>query len=551
MDQIDSAHSTKKHALIATVAIMGSRVFGLVREQVFAIFFGASFALDAYITAFRIPNLLRDLFAEGALSQSFVTVFSQKSAHGDDKQAYTLANQVSTFIIFFIGSLVVLGIIFSPTLVHLIANGFEGEKFELTVSLNRIMFPFILFVAMASILMGMLNAKNRYFLPQSASTFFNITSVLSGVLFAYLMAPEFVTNLFHVTQERILSSEESKIQMAQAITGMAFGTVLGGLVQWLVQLPSLIKLGYHPRLNFAFNNPDFIRIIKLTLPAIIGGAAVQINVMINTFFASYLETGSISYLNYAFRFMQFPLGLFGVAIASASAPALAKMLARNDTNAFKDTMSSSLEMSLFFCLPSMLGLFMLAEPIIALIYQHGRFSVHDMQQTALALRAFSVGILGYSLIKIYLPAYLAHHDSRTPMFISMASILFNTALNYYFMVVLHYQHWGLALSTSFVALFNLFLLGYFFRKRKQQGIWNPSMIQAILRICCATLMMGLVVWLVQHSINTFFIGMGLGAKTLRVLFPMMFAIPTYLGLGMILKIKDAEFLLGKILRKRR
>lgn len=541
-----SKNSIRKNSIIATIAILGSRLFGLVREQIFAFFFGASLAQDAFIAAFRIPNLLRDLFAEGALSQSFITVFSQTSTK-DDKRAHKLANKVFTFLFLFLGILVVLGIIFSPQIVSVIANGFTGEKFELTVSLNRIMFPFILFVSFAALFMGMLNAKGKFFLPQSASTFFNITSITVGLLCAYFFAPEYIESIFwglwHGQNPELTQSGAIK-----AIQGMAIGTLAGGMVQWLVQAPSLFRSGYRLKLDFQLNHPDLIRVLKLTGPAIIGSAAVQVNVMVNTFFASYLEDGAISYLNFAFRLMQFPLGVFGVAIALASTPTLARLISQKKHDKFRTTIRSSMQMSLFLSLPSTIGLIVLAAPIIQLIYEHGEFSQYDSLQTSYALMAYSLGIASYSLIKIYQPAFLAFDDAKTPMIISIFSIIINFTLNWIFVWVLQWQHWGLALATACVATINFILLALFFSK-KLKTIWSSKQWVHFLKTLTSSLLMGLVVWFSWQFLQPYFLQPHLLGKAILVFVPVAVAVPVYFALAKIFRIDEAEALSNTILRK--
>lgn len=524
--------SLKKHSLIATVAIMGSRLFGLIREQVFAFFFGASFVQDAFVAAFRIPNLMRDLFAEGALSQSFVTVFSQKLKDSDQK-SFALANKVNTFILIVVGILVVLGIIFSSQVVNLIAKGFTGETYQLTVTLTQILFPFILFASLASILMGMLNAKNRFFLPQSASTFFNITSILVGLLTAYFLAPDYISG--------------NPTALSKAIIGMAIGTLIGGLVQWLIQYPTLHKMGFRFKLDFHLRHPDLIQVLKLTGPAIVGGAAVQVNVMVITYFASFLAEGSVAYLNYAFRFMLFPLGVFGVAIALASAPKLARLISENQIEGFITTINSAMKMSLFLSLPSAVGLILLAQPIIALIYEHGHFTVTDTQQTALALIAYSFAISAYSLIKIYQPAYLAFHDAKTPMKISLLSIGTNLFLCWFFVSVMNWQHWALAISVSCVAIINFILLALFFRK-KVPGLWNKNVLKNIGKsiVACAFMAITIVGAL---QICQLFSLTGLNRKLIFVFLPMILASFVYFGVAYLLKSEDAVFFIEGVRRK--
>ncbi|MCP5464954.1 MAG: murein biosynthesis integral membrane protein MurJ [Deltaproteobacteria bacterium] len=538
---------TKMRALVSTIAIMGSRVFGLVREQCFAFFFGAGAVLDAFIVAFRIPNLLRDLFAEGALSQSFVTVFSQK-ADGDEQEAFGLANRVGTFIILLMSGFVILGEIFAPQVVRFFAAGFSGEKFELTVSLLRIMLPFILFVSLAALLMGMLHARNRFFISHSASTFFNIVSIFCGLLIAYLVAPDYMSQ----TALKIMGGTNLVAQdflaASTAIMGMATGTLLGGLAQMLFQLPTAWGFGFRPKLDFNFKDPAFKKVLALTGPAIIGGAAVQVNVLVNTEFASLLAHGSISYLSYAFRFMQLPLGIFGVAIASASAPQLARLISQKGHEEFKDTVSSMIKMSLFLSIPSTLGLMILGPEIIGLIYQHGQFTASDTQQTAFALMAYALGISSYSIIKIYQPSYLAFHDAKTPMRVALFSILVNACLNGYFILVLDLPHWSLALGTASVATINLVLLAALFRK-KASGIWSASLWKELFKILVAGSIMAVSVYFFKQQLAQWLDTSLLLNRFMITLLPVLFGGLAYFLSALLLGIQEVSFLKRKLLRR--
>lgn len=540
---------TRKSTVIATTAIMGSRLFGLIREQVFAFFFGASAALDAFVVAFRIPNLLRDLFAEGALSQSFVTVFSQKLATEHDKSAFDLANKVSTFIILLIGPLVILGEIFTPQLVHFLAEGFSGEKFDLTVQLTRILLPFILFACLAALLMGMLNAKNKFFLPQSASTFFNITSIVAGLLFAYWLSPDYIVQTFDKFKNSGTLNTMDGLSIAHAIAGMAWGTLLGGIVQHLIQMPALMKLGYRLKLDFNFRDSSLIKVLKLTGPAVIGGAAVQVNVLVNTYFASFLSDGSVSYLNYAFRLMQFPLGVFGVAVATVSAPTLAKMIAQKREEDFKSTIRSSLQMSLYLSIPSAVGLIVLAYPVISLIYEHGRFDTLDAVETAYALMAYALGVTSYSLIKIYQPAFLSFHDAKTPMIISLLSILINFSVNWYFIRVAHFSHWSLALGTAIVATLNLVFLIALFRK-KVRGIWSQTAFMNFAKVLFSAGVMGAFVWYVYNFLVPIFDYHKFTGKLPLAFIPIILAVPVYLGTTFLFKVPEALFFVRRLFRQR-
>jgi putative peptidoglycan lipid II flippase len=419
--------------------------------------------------------------------------------------------------------------------------------------------------------MGMLNAKHKFFLPQSATTFFNITSITVGVTFAYLLAPEYIGSLL----KKLIYPGEAVIidaGMERAIIGMSFGTLVGGLVQWLIQMPTLGQMGFKLRLDFGMRHPDLIKVLKLTLPAIIGGAAVQINVLVNQNFASGLGDGAISYLGYAFRLMQLPLGIFGVAIATASAPTLVRMISDNRHADFKTTLQSSLKMSLFLSLPSTVGLMVLAEPIVSLIFEHGKFGALDALGTIFALEGYALGIVAYSLIKIYQPAFLAWHDSKTPMIISLTSILSNFVLNFAMLRVLtspeiraavvdfvgpgysilleifEYPHFALAFGTALVATLNFTLLALSFRK-KVPGIWEKNQILETLKILMASLVMGVLAWALMAALRPYLGGNGLFKKLLLTGIPILTAAPAYFLICAVLRVEDAEIFL-KALRRR-
>lgn len=528
--------------MVATAAVFGSRLLGLIREMVMAFFFGAGPVLDAFIAAFRIPNLLRDLFSEGALSNAFVTDFSKKLAGKGDQDAYELADRVHGFVWVLMVLIVLLGILFSPALVHVVASGFEGEKFDLTVKLNRILFPFILFVSLAALSMGMLNSKGRYALPQSASTFFNFTSIIFGLGFATYFEPQFMCTMFAKLMGKGASLETNFEQWGHAMEGMAWGTLLGGLGQWLIQVPALWNLGYRFKPRFNFFHKDLRHVLGLTFAAIIGGAAVQVNVLVNTNFASYLTDGSISWLAFAFRLMQFPLGVFGVAVALATTPAISKMVAQNQMGEIKQTMRDSLGLAFFLCIPSMLGLFVLAQPIIALIYQYGRFSPEDTRQAAFALQAYTCGLIPYALIKIYQPIYLAYNDAKTPMIISLISIVINFVVNWFLVFKLNFDHWGLALGTSIVAIWNGGMLVFLFRK-KMKDIWSKDIVIDLAKM----IIVGTISVLCGYALNRFMGGIltsGSFIDRVMLFFPALFFVMIlYFVLSHVFKIPESHLAL--------
>jgi len=460
-----------------SVAVATSRITGLVRETLMARWFGASQAYDAFALGFRLPNLTRDLFAEGALSSAFVPTFTEYLAHKDKKEAAHLANLVGTAIILIVGLVCVLGFIFAPTLVQLTASGWKGEKFDQVVHMTRIMFPFLLLVALAAQAMGMLNACNRFGVPAMSSTMFNIGSIVFGVFLGRVLGPSLGLS---------------------PIDGMAWGVVFGGALQLLWQIPSLYKLGFPFRLAMDWSHPGLRHIIHLMGPAILGGAAVQINVMVNTNFATLVVdpvrglNGPVSWLGWAFRFMQLPLGLFGVAIASATLPAISRSIASGDRDEFKRTLSRSLGMVFLLTVPSSVGLVVLGRMIIAAVYEGGKFNAYDTQRTALALSCYAIGLAGYAASKVLNPAYYALKDSRTPMWISIISIAVNYAAARYTVNHTELGHAGLALSTSAVALFS-FVCQFWILRNRIHGIRGRALAVSFAKVCCASALMGIVI----------------------------------------------------------
>jgi putative peptidoglycan lipid II flippase len=451
-----------RRAGLVSAGVLASRILGLVREQTFAVLFGAGRELDAFVTAFRIPNLMRDLFAEGALSAAFVTTFTQRMEKDGTASAWRLANLVVNALAVVVGLLTLLGIWFAPALVDLIAPGFAEipGKTELTVTMTRIMFPFLLLVALAAVAMGVLNTCNVFGVPAAASAFFNLGSILGGVGAMVWVAPGYVASVFdggHAGAEPDAA--------ARAITAMAIGTLVGGLLQLLVQVPSVYRVGFRWRPTLDPSDAGLRQVLRLMGPATVGAAAVQVNVLVNSNFASFLGDGPVSWLNVAFRFMQLPIGLFGVALGTVALPAVSRHRARGDTAALGRTVGQALELVALLCLPAAAGLAVFGVPTIGLVYEHGRFGPADTTAAAQALAAYAVGLAGYAGIKVLAPAFYALDDTRVPMLVSVLSILTNFALNWTFVRVLGFGHVGLALSTSAVAIANCALLYAILRRR--------------------------------------------------------------------------------------
>jgi putative peptidoglycan lipid II flippase len=457
---------------VVGLAVMCSRVLGLARELILAKLFGASFAMDAFYTAFRVPNLLRDLFAEGALSTAFVTTFSKRIATDGDAAAWRLANKVATMTVVVLSLCTLLGIAFAPQLIVLLAGGFSPEKAALTIQLTRIMFPFILMVSLAALAMGMLNAKNVFGAPAMASSFFNLGSIVGGVSLGWWLDPQF--------GER-------------ALVGLSIGTLLGGALQLVVQFPALRKAGFRFRPDFAWRDNGVRQVLRLMGPAVIAASAVQVNVMINSQFASHLGDGPISWLSYSFRLMQLPLGIFGVAIGTVTLPLVTRSAALGNKAEFRSALAHGMRLAFLLTIPSTVGLIMLARPIISLIYERGKFTAFSTDQTAAALQCYALGLAAYSGIKVLAPAFYALDKRHTPMIVSFVSIATNLLLNYVLTFQMGLGHRGLALSTGIVAMINFGAL-YFLMHRETARLETRQMIGTLLKILVASALLALVCW---------------------------------------------------------
>ncbi|MFV0388590.1 MAG: murein biosynthesis integral membrane protein MurJ [Pyrinomonadaceae bacterium] len=546
-----TSKSVARSAGIVSIAVMFSRVLGLVRESVFAYYFGSGYLYDAYQVAFRIPNVLRDLFAEGALSVAFVKVFTDYQIHKSEKDAWRLASLVLNGLVVVLSAITLLGIIFAPQIVGLIASGFPPEIAALATTMTRIMFPFILFIAMAALAMGVLNTKGIFGVPASASTAFNVVSVLIGLLLAYW----FSGGSWQVPPKGIIPSRNAEL----AIIGMSIGTLIAGAAQFLIQVPWLYKVGFRftPVLNFA--DEGVRKVAKLMAPAIIGTSAVQINVMINTFFVSGIE-GGVSYLSYAFRLMQFPIGVFGVAIGTASIPALSRLASKRSFGEFRNTLSNSLNLVFLLTLPSACGLVVLGSPIIRLLYSHGgAFKESDVPMAAAALGAYAIGLTGYAAIKVLSPSFYALDDAKVPMIIAVCSIAVNAVASYYFLKLFSnfgvsaahpggYGHAGVALATSCVALVNFFALIYMMH-RKIGSINGGNMIRTFVKIAFASAIMSVVCWYSYQYLTGLTQTKHIFEKLYEVVIPISLGSIVFFAVVKILRVDELEQFV-KLLKRR-
>ena len=430
-----------KSAGLISLATIISRILGLIREQILLALF-TRFQTDAFNVAFRIPNLLRDLFAEGAMSAAFVPTFTQTLERDGNRSAWRLGSLIINFLLVLLGFIVLIGLLNAPWIVHKIAGSFASQagKFDLTVLLTQIMFPFLVLVALAAVVMGMLNSHGRFFIPALSPALFNVGSILA-TLFLFSLLPRYSFN---------------------PVIGMAVGTIIGGLMQLTIQLLPLFRLGFRYSLNFSFNNSGLRQILILMGPGTLGLAATQINLFVNTWLATSQGEGPVTWLNAAFRLMYFPIGILGVSIASAALPTFSSLAAHHQNDTLCDTISSSLRLSILLNVPASLGLICLSHPIVSLIYERGHFTKIDTWETGWVLIYYSLGLSAYSAIKLLVPVFYALKQPRIPVTISTITVTLAILFNLLLINQIGYR--GLALITSLAAFLNFFLLYYWLQK---------------------------------------------------------------------------------------
>jgi len=417
---------------------MLSRVMGMVRDMVVSRLFGAGLATDAFFGAFQIPNMLRRFFAEGALTAAFVPTFSATLHQHGEQEARELANVCFTVLTIVMAALTLGGIIFSPLIVGIMFPGFKAEpgKLELAILLNRLMFPYIFFISLVALCMGILNTVRHFFTPAISTVFLNISMILAALcLRGYFEAP---------------------------ITALAIGVLIGGCVQLILQLPVLWHKGFPLRPSFRFDNPDLRRISLLMLPSLFGVGVYYLNIIVSAILASQLPQGSVSYLYYAQRLFEFPQGVFTVSIAQAVLPSLSKQAADGDMASLKDTLSFGLRVTLFITIPAMAGLIVCSTPIFSLIFMGGAFDYAKVINSAQALMFYSLGLTSVAMTRVLAPAFYALKDTKTPVVTAFITFLLNLALSLALMGPL--KHGGLALATTLSASANMLLLLWLIRR---------------------------------------------------------------------------------------
>jgi putative peptidoglycan lipid II flippase len=518
-----------RSAASAGVATLTSRILGVVREQVVAALFGAGAAMDAYNVAFRIPNLLRDLFAEGAMSAAFVPTFTRTLTTEGKEPAWRLGNHVVNALIVVTGALVALGIVFAePLVLTFAAERYTSDPRQLamTVQMARIMLPALTLIALAAAFMGMLNSLHHYFIPALSPASFNVLTIVCAFVLVPFM-PAFGL---------------------EPIVAIAIGTLLGGVAQLAMQWPTLRSEGFRYRLDIDWRDPGLRRMLTLMGPGTVGLAATQVNVFVNTLLATGTETGAVSWLQYAFRLMYLPIGLFGVSIATAVLPTVSRHTAERNDEGVRDTIAGGVSLMLMLNVPATVGLIVLARPIVRVILERGRFTANDTAATAAALQFYALGLLAYSVVRIISPIFYALGRSRTPVTVSVVTVLVNAGLNIMLVRVLGFR--GLALGTSIAALFNAGTL-LVLLTRQLHGLHERRMISAFVRIAAAAGAMGLVAALLDQMLETRWPGGGLLAQVVRLSITIGVSLVVLSAASWLLRIREFNEYLALVSRRLR
>lgn len=470
---------------LATVGSMTfvSRILGFVRDTLIARVFGAGFATDAFFVAFRIPNLLRRISAEGAFSQAFVPILAEYKEQRTTEQTHALINHVTSFMGLCLVLVSILGMIAAPWVVQIGAPGFseDATKFQLTVELLRITFPYILFISLVSLAGGVLNTYGNFSVPALTPVWLNLSFIVA-VLF---VAPYF----------------------DHSVKVLAWAVFVGGILQLAYQLPSLLKIDLLPRFELNLHDPGVWRVIKLMGPAIFGVSIAQISLLINTIFASFLPTGSVSWLYYADRLMEFPTGLLGVALGTILLPSMAKSFVDKTDDEFSRLLDWGLRLTFLLAMPAAVALAVLSMPLVAGLFHYGKFTILDVEMTRQALMAYSLGLLGLILVKVLAPAFYSRQNIKTPVKIAIVTLIATQLMNLIFIGSL--KHAGLALAIGLGACFNAGLLYFYLRRSKvfkPQSGWPKFLSKLLVALLVMAVVLKLVagtdeVWLHYHLLE--------------------------------------------------
>lgn len=459
-----------KSTSVVSFMTLLSRIMGFVRDMVFATMFGATLGFDAFLLAFKIPNFFRRLFAEGAFSQAFVPVLAQYKGTRSHEEVKQLVHKVSGNLALVLGVVTLLGVVFAPAFVMIFAPGFEpdGTRFELACQMLRITFPYLMFISLTALAGGVLNTYQKFSVPAFTPVMLNISLILSALY------------LSQYTEKPIIA--------------LAWGVFMGGLVQLCLQFPFLKKIGFSPKLVWDWKDEGVRKILKLMLPAMIGASVMQINLLVDTLFASFLPVGSLSWLYYADRIIEFPLGMFGVALATVALPNLAHHFATKNEKAFNTQCQWALKMCLTIGVPSAIGLWALSLPVMATLFGHGAFLIKDIEMASLSLRMLGFGLIAFMLVKVMVSAFYARQNTVFPVKVAIVSLLSNIVLNA--ILIQPLAHAGLSLASSLSAVLQVVLLGWMLaRQGHLKGAWAAFLARVSIAGIC---MGGALIWATPH-----------------------------------------------------
>lgn len=471
----------KSTAVVSAMTFL-SRAMGFVRDMVLARMFGVAAGTDAFFVAFKIPNLLRRLFAEGAFSQAFVPVLTEYKTQRDHAQIQHLVDHVAGTLGAVLLLITVAGVLLAPILIMLFAPGFIGDenKYELSVSMLRITFPYLFFISLTAFAGGILNSYGKFAVPSFTPVLLNICMIIAAVGFSSYFE--------------------------QPVMALAWGVFIAGLTQLAFQIPFLWQIKLLPKISFARHHDGVKRIMRLMLPAIFGSSVAQINLLFDTLLASLLMTGSVSWLYYSDRLVEFPLGMIGVALATVILPNLSRRHAEQSIAHFSHMLDWALRWVIVVGVPSTIGLFVLASPILITLFNYGEFNARDVRMSSISLMAYSLGLQAFILVKVLAPGFYARQDTRTPVRIGIIAMLSNMVLNVLFVMPLilwwyEAPHLGLALATSCSAFLNAGLL---WRTLKRQGVYTASSgwLPLMLQITLATFAMAMFLYYQMGALET-------------------------------------------------
>lgn len=525
MDNKNSTHRENtrvaKAAGVVGAATMLSRVFGFIRDMVVAGFFGAGLATDAFFVAFRIPNLLRRLLGEGSLTVSFVPVFTEYLKRKTRREAETLANVTFTALSALLVIIALAGIIFSPLIITVIAPGFVKfpRQYELAVFLNRLMFPYVFFICLVALCMGILNSLRHFAAPALSPVILNIAMIAATLA---------LRGLFQ-----------------EPITALAVGVVIGGVLQLAMQWPFLVRMGMRLRPDFRLSHPGLKQIERLMLPSLLGSAVYQINIFIGTILASLLPRGSVSFLYYADRIVELPLGVFAIAVGTAALPSFSEHVAAGDFDTLKKTISFSLRLILFITIPASIALIALRVPIISVLFQRGAFDVSSTLRTAEALLYYAFGLWAFSVIRIIDSAFFSIQDRKSPLKVAFLSLFVNIAASIALMFPL--QHGGLALATSLASAVNVLALA-FILKKKIGTFLDGEFYHSLQRTTLASLLMWGVLLAVDFGLK-WDNGAPLSSRATFLAVSIVLGLGTFLLSSLLLKNGEMKMLAGALKRR--